>query len=128
MQNFNSDHIRTSAHEIALGDTVTISAELTNASDVAAEEVVQLYVRDLVASITRPVKELKGFRRVRLEPRQTVTVDFELHTNDLVFFGRDMRPTIEPGEFHAWIGGSSDTQLRTQFRVIDKQSTAREKT
>ena len=125
---FQFDHIRTSAQEIGLGDTVTISAELTNASDVAAEEVVQLYVRDLVASITRPVKELKGFRRVRLEPRQTVTVDFELHTNDLVFFGRDMRPTVEPGEFHAWIGGSSDTQLRTQFRVIDKQSTAREKT
>jgi beta-glucosidase len=125
---FHFDHIRTSAHEIALGDTVTISAELTNASDVAAEEVVQLYVRDLVACITRPVKELKGFRRVHLEPRQTATVDFKLHTNDLVFFGRDMRPTVEPGEFHAWIGGSSDTQLRTQFRVIDKQPTTREKT
>ncbi len=118
---FDYQHIRTSADEIPLGDSVTISAELTNVSDVAAEEVVQLYVRDLVASITRPVKELKGFRRVYLEPGQTVTVDFDLHTNDLSFFGRDMRSTVEPGEFHAWIGGSSDTQLRTQFRIIGDQ-------
>jgi len=120
---FDYEHIRVSVDEISLGDTVTISADLTNAGEVAAEEVVQLYVRDLVASITRPVKELKGFRRVRLEPGQTVTVDFDLHTNDLAFFGRDMRPTTEPGEFHAWIGGSSDTQLRTQFRINDKRST-----
>jgi beta-glucosidase len=116
---FDYQHIRTSADEIELGDTVTISAELSNRGEVAADEVVQLYVRDLVASITRPVKELKGFRRVRLEPGQTVTVDFDLHTNDLAFYGRDMQLTTEPGEFHAWIGGSSETELRTEFRIID---------
>ena len=115
---FHYHDIRASAAEITLGDTVTISAELTNRSTVAADEVVQLYVRDLVASITRPVKELKGFRRLRLEPGASVTVDFELHTDDLAFFGRDMKTTVEPGEFHAWIGGSSETQLRTQFRII----------
>ncbi len=115
---FEYQHIRPSAEEISLGDTLTISAELTNASDVAAEEVVQLYVRDLVASITRPVKELKGFRRVHLDAGESVTVDFELHTDDLAFFGRDMKKTVEPGEFHAWIGGSSDTELRTQFRIV----------
>ncbi len=120
---FHYHDIRASAAEITLGDTVTISAELTNRSTVAADEVVQLYVRDLVASITRPVKELKGFRRLRLEPGASVTVDFELHTDDLSFFGRDMKATVEPGEFHAWIGGSSDTQLRTEFRIIaDGQS------
>jgi len=115
---FHYHDIRTSAAEIGLGDTVTISVELTNTSTVAADEVVQLYIRDLVASITRPVKELKGFRRLRLEPGDSVTVDFELHTDDLSFFGRDMKTTVEPGEFHAWIGGSSDTQLRTEFRII----------
>jgi beta-glucosidase len=115
---FDYRDIRVSAHEIGLGDTVTISAELTNLSDVAADEVVQLYVRDIVASITRPVKELKGFRRVRVEPHETVTVDFQLHTSDLTFFGRDMRPTVEPGEFHVWIGGSSTTELRTEFRIV----------
>ena len=115
---FHYHDIRASAAEIALGDTVTISAELTNKSTVAADEVVQFYVRDLVASITRPVKELKGFRRLRLEPGASVTVNFELHTDDLAFFGRDMKTTVEPGEFHAWIGGSSETQLRTEFRIV----------
>ena len=116
---FDYQNIRVSAHEFGLDDTVTISAELTNAGDVAADEVVQLYVRDVVASITRPVKELKGFRRVRVEPQETVVVDFELHTSDLTFYGRDMQPTVEPGDFHVWIGGSSETELRTEFRIIE---------
>jgi len=115
---FDYRDIRCSAAELRMGDSITISAELTNTGDVAAEEVVQLYCRDLVASITRPVKELKGFRRVFVEAGSTVTVDFELHSSDLSFFGRDMKTTVEPGEFHAWIGGSSDTELRTQFRII----------
>jgi beta-glucosidase len=116
---FDYQHIRTSADEIELGDTVTISADVTNRGEITAEEVVQLYCRDLVASITRPVKELKGFRRVRIKPNQTLTVDFELHTDDLAFYGRDMQRTVEPGKFHAWIGGSSETELRTEFHIID---------
>ncbi|MBT8440746.1 MAG: glycoside hydrolase family 3 C-terminal domain-containing protein, partial [Gammaproteobacteria bacterium] len=116
---FDYEHIRTSAAEIRLGDTITISADVTNRGEVAADEVVQLYCRDLFASITRPVRELKGFRRLRIEPGQTVHVEFELHTDDLAFFGRDMRRTVEPGEFHAWIGGSAETELRTEFRIVD---------
>ncbi len=115
---FDYRHIRASAPEVKPGGTISISAELTNRGDTAADEIVQLYVRDLVGSVTRPVKELKGFRRVRLEPAQTVTVDFTLHTDDLAFYGRNMRLTVEPGEFHAWIGGSSDAELRTQFRIV----------
>jgi beta-glucosidase len=115
---FDYQHIRVDSYEIELGASVTISAELTNRGDVAADEVAQLYVRDLVASVTRPVKELKAFRRIRLEPGESVTLDFVLHTDDLSFFGRDMKRTVEPGEFHAWVGGSSDTQLRTEFRII----------
>jgi beta-glucosidase len=68
--------------------------------------------------VTRPVRELKGFRRVRLEPGETVTVDFTLHAAELAFHGRDMRLVTEPGEFHAWIGGSSDTELQTAFRIV----------
>ena len=115
---FEYHHIRVSAHEIGLGDTVTISADLSNTGDVAADEVVQLYVRDLVANVTRPIKELKGFRRVRVEPGQTMTIDFELGKDDLAFYGRNMQRMTEPGEFHAWIGGSSETQLRTEFRIV----------
>ncbi len=114
---FDYQHICISAHEISIGDTVSISAEVSNKGQVAAEEVVQLYVRDLVGNVTRPVKELKGFRRVHLNPGQAIVVEFDLHTDDLAFYGRDMRLITEPGQFHAWIGGSSEAALRTEFRV-----------
>ena len=115
---FAYENIRTSEAEIGIGDTLTVSADLANRGGVAAVEVVQLYVRDLVGNVTRPVRELKGFKRVRVEPGQTVTVDFELHTDDLAFFGRDNRLMVEPGEFQVWIGGSSDTELRDEFRIV----------
>jgi beta-glucosidase len=110
--------IRTSTPVVRLGESLVISAEVSNRGTVAADEIVQLYVRDLVGSITRPVRELKGFRRIRLEPDETMTVAFVLHTDALAFYGRDMVLGAEPGEFHAWIGGDSDTQLRTAFRVL----------
>ena len=110
--------VRASRSEIRMGDRVTISATVKNTGDVVADEVVQLYVRDLVGSVTRPVRELKGFRRVRLQPGEAVDVAFELHTDDFGFYGRDMRRKTEAGEFHAWIGGSSATELRTKFRIV----------
>lgn len=116
---FRYDNIAVSAKDIGIGESLTISADLINAGEVAAEEVAQLYVRDLVGSITRPVRELKGFQRIRVEPGQTVTVQFELHTDDLAFYGRDMKLAVEPGEFHVWIGGSSNADLQTRFRIVD---------
>ena len=115
---FVYDNIRVSAEEIPVGGAITVSADLTNRGDVAADEVAQLYVRDLVGNVTRPVRELKGFRRVRVAPGETVTVSFELHTDGLAFYGRDNTLMVEPGEFHAWIGGSSDAGLGTEFRVV----------
>jgi beta-glucosidase len=116
---FTYDHIRTSAAELLIGDTLIISVDLTNNGSVAADEVAQLYVRDLVGNVTRPVKELRGFKRVRVEPGETLTVDFELHTDELAFFGRNNQLMIEPGEFHVWIGGSSATELRSEFRIVN---------
>ena len=115
---FDYDNIRVSGSEVPVGGVVTVSAELTNRGDVAADEVAQLYVRDLVGNVTRPVRELKGFRRVRVEPGETLTLSFDLHTDDLAFYGRDNTLMVEPGEFHAWIGGSSDAPLRTEFSVV----------
>ena len=115
---FAYENIRVNADEIGLGDSVVISVDLCNHGDIEAEEVVQLYTRDLVASLTRPVKELKGFRRVRLGARETRTISFELHTDKLAFYGRDGKLTVEPGLFHVWIGGSSDAGQRTEFRVV----------
>jgi beta-glucosidase len=115
---FEYQDLRVSQPEVPLGADVTISVELSNRGNREAEEVVQLYTRDLVASITRPVKELKGFRRVRLGPGETQTISFTLHTDELAFFGRDGKRIVEPGLFHAWIGGSSETDLRIAFRVV----------
>ena len=98
---------------------MTVSAALRNTGERAATEVVQLYVRDLVGNVTRPVRELKGYRRVRLEPGDSTTVEFELHTDSLRFYGRDNTLILEPGEFHVWVGGSSEASLRTGFRVVD---------
>ena len=114
---FDYTDIRVSHPELRLGESVTISAELVNTGDREAVEVAQLYIRDLVGSVTRPVRELKGFRRLNLAPGERVTVDFMLHTDDLAFYGRDNRLRAEPGEFHAWIGGSSATDLMTSFRI-----------
>lgn len=114
---FSYENIRVDAGEIALGDTITISADVVNTGAVAADEIVQLYIRDLVGNVTRPVRELKGFRRLRLQPGERMSVDFRLHTDDLAFHGRDMKLVTEPGEFHAWIGGSSNASLQTEFRI-----------
>lgn len=115
---FGYADIRSSASEIRIGETLTISANLTNHSDIAAEEVVQLYVRDLVGNVTRPVRELKGFKRVRVEPWQTTSVEFELHTDELSFFGRDQKVITEAGDFQVWIGGSSQAELRATFHIV----------
>ena len=112
---FEYSNLRTSSDLLRPGETLQVAVDLSNTGDRAATEVVQLYVRDLVASVTRPVRELKGFRRVRVEPGQSLTVEFDLDSSDLSFCGRDNRRIVEPGEFHAWVGGSSAAQLRTGF-------------
>ncbi len=115
---FDYDNIRLSAEEIGIGESLTVSVDVLNNSDIPADEVVQLYVRDLVGNVTRPVRELKGFKRLRIGARETVTVEFELHTDDLAFYARNNKLITEPGEFHLWVGGSSEAELGADFRVV----------
>jgi beta-glucosidase len=110
-------NIKTSADTLNMGDSIQISAELTNIGAFTAEEVAQLYIRDLVANVTRPVRELKGFKKIRLEPGQCETISFEIHTDDLAFYNRNMQFGAEPGLFHAWIGGDSNARLKTEFTI-----------
>jgi len=114
---FAYSDLRASRGSMAMGESLTIEVEVTNVGERQADEVVQLYVRDPVASVTRPVRELKGFRRVRLAPEESRTVSFELRTEDLAFHGRDMRLRTEAGRFHVWVGGSSAAPLRTEFEI-----------
>ena len=119
---FSYSDIEVSTAEITKNETVTITAVVRNAGTVEADEVVQLYVRDLVGNVTRPVKELMGFQRIRLKPGQQSEVSFILRPKDLAFYGRDQKRITEPGEFHVWIGGSSEAELRTAFTLIAEQS------
>ena len=114
---FSYSDISVSADVIGMEETLTVAAVVSNDGDVAADEVVQLYVRDLVGDVTRPVRELKGFERVRLNPGESRTVTFELDAADLAFYGQDMTLITEPGQFHVWVGGSSDTDLRAEFTL-----------
>ena len=115
---FTYSDIELSRSSLGMSDSLTVQAVVTNSGDMEADEVVQLYVRDLVGDVTRPVKELKGFRRIRLQTGESRTVSFELNTEDLAFYGQDMESMIEPGEFHVWVGGSSDTELQASFTLI----------
>ncbi|MDR1681250.1 MAG: glycoside hydrolase family 3 C-terminal domain-containing protein [Prevotellaceae bacterium] len=96
---------------------ITIKATITNSSRTDGTEVAQLYVRDMVASVARPVKELKGFQRVWLKAGETKEIAFELTASDLAFFGRDLVRKIEPGEFTVWVGGDSNAQLKGVFSI-----------
>jgi beta-glucosidase len=120
---FVYSEIEVSGAEIPLGAPLTVWAVVGNEGAMEAEEVVQLYVGDLVGQVTRPVRQLKGFRRVRLAPGESRRVSFELSAQDLAFYGRDMHPITEPGAFHAWIGGSSDADLQTEFSIVARTQT-----
>ncbi len=93
------------------------SAEVTNTGPRAGTEVVQLYVRDLIGQVTRPIKELKGFQRVSLQPGETRRVHFTLCAEDLAFAGLEDLPIIEPGQYHVWVGPSSAEGLQGAFEL-----------
>ncbi|MEN2786763.1 glycoside hydrolase family 3 N-terminal domain-containing protein [Sphingomonas qilianensis] len=95
---------------LAADGTLTVSATVTNSGTHAAEEVVQLYVRDVAASITRPVRELKAFRKIALTPGQSTVVTFTIRRSDLLFVGVALKPTVEPGRFRVWIAPSAQAE------------------
>lgn len=97
-----------------------ISAEVTNASETAGQEVVQLYIRKEVSSVTRPVKELRGFRRISLGPGETQTVNFTLGPDELSYLDREMRRVVEPGTFRVMVGGNSSDLIETTLDVAER--------
>jgi beta-glucosidase len=116
---FAYENIRVLPERIRIGERFKASVKVTNIGEMEAEEVVQLYVRDLTASLTRPVRELKGFERIRLKSRETKTVVFDLSTESLGFHNIRMQYVVEPGKFHLWIGGDSQADLMAEFQLID---------
>ncbi len=114
---FEYDRIEVVNPEVAMGENVVIRARVTNVGDSEGVTVAQLYMRDLVASTTRPVRELKGFERVALAPGQSATVEFTLTAEDMAFCREDMQYAQEPGDFKVWVGDSSDASLEGCFTV-----------
>jgi len=95
-----------------------VSATIHNRGERVAEELAQLYIHDRAASVTRPIRQLKGFQRVRLEPGQSARVRFTLTRRDLVFIGRDHLWTVEPGRFTVWIGPNAESGLEGTFELL----------
>ncbi|MDQ3258841.1 MAG: glycoside hydrolase family 3 C-terminal domain-containing protein, partial [Acidobacteriota bacterium] len=99
---------------------LTASVDITNTGKRAGDEVVQLYIRDVASSVTRPVKELKGFERVTLRPGEKRRVQFKLTPQHLGFYNREMRFIVEPGAFKVFAGNSSVDGLEASFEVVGK--------
>jgi len=107
-----------SSPAMPMSGTIEISATIANRGRRAAEEVVQLYIHDRVASVTRPVRELKAFRKVALAPGQSQVVRFTLSAADLAFYGLQDRPVVEPGTFDVWIAPSAQADgLKGSFEL-----------
>lgn len=104
---FNYGEIKLSGTALQGDQTLTVSVELTNSGKYDGKEVVQLYIRDVVGSVTRPVKELKGFQKVLLKSGETKTIAFEITPEDLKFYNSDLNFVWEPGEFEIMVGGNS---------------------
>lgn len=114
---FSYSKISMSKSAYKRGETVDVSVTVTNTGDVAGEEVVQLYIRDMSADISRPVKELKGFQKIRLEKGQSKIVSFRLSEKDLSYWNRDLKFKADPGTFKVFVGGNSRDVQEMSFEL-----------
>lgn len=114
---FAYSDLKVSPETIGAAGQATVSVKVTNTGRVAGDEVVQLYIRDLVSSVTRPVMELKGFERITLSPGQSRTVSFTITPDKLSFLDLNMKRTVEPGDFEIMVGTSSQKYQRVKLTV-----------
>jgi len=114
---FEYSGLKTDKMEMTSGDTLNITVQLKNSGEREGTEVVQLYIRDVAACVTRPAKELKGFRRITLQPGEETTVRFSLTADDLKFYDRDMNLTTEPGTYRVFVGKNAEEVLETGFEL-----------
>ena len=118
---FSVTGARLTKKRIAANGTTRVLAEVTNTGSRTGSEVVQLYIRDLVSSVTRPVKELRGFQKVTLQPGETQTVAFDITPDSLAFYDIDYKYVVEPGDFELMVGTSSrDIDLQKLKLTVTK--------
>jgi beta-glucosidase len=116
---FDYGNLKLSANQLNPEGTIEVSVDVTNSGDYDGKEVVQLYIRDLVGSVTRPVKELKGFQKVEIKKGETKTVTFTLTVEDLKFYNYNLDFVVEPGDFEVFVGTNSDAPLKAQFKLVE---------
>ena len=114
---FKYSDLKLNTTSAVIGEDISVSVNVTNTGNFNGKEVVQLYIRDLFGSVTRPVKELKGFELVELKKGETKTVAFTLNKETLGFYNNDGKYIVEAGDFKVFVGGSSNTSLETTFEL-----------
>lgn len=114
---FNYENLQLDKKTISSNETVTVSVDVTNTGKRSGKEVVQLYIRDLVGSRTRPVLELKGFEMISLEPGETRKVNFTIDNDLLKFYTANKKWEAEPGDFNVFVGGNSQATLTSSFSL-----------
>jgi beta-glucosidase len=116
---FRYSNLRLSANPIRVGETAMLTVDVTNSGNRAGDEVVQFYVRDLLSNrVTRPVKLLKRFQRINLEPGETEQVVFPVGQEELQYLDEGLRLAVEPGEFELMVGGSSQQTISLKMMVV----------
>ncbi|RZK05989.1 MAG: glycosyl hydrolase, partial [Flavobacterium sp.] len=116
---FSYSNMKISSVKVKFNEKVKITVDVANTGNYDGTEVVQLYVKDVVGSVTRPVRELKGFERVELKKGEKKTVTFEITSEDLKFYNIDMKNVAEAGDFEVFIGGSSNAELKEKFELVN---------
>ena len=118
---FSYSDLRVDKPSVKQGEPVNIEIDVKNTGSIRGDEVVQLYLNDMVASVSRPVKELKGFRRITLDPGETKTIRFTLTGKEMLMLNEEMRWVVEPGDFRVMVGSSSgDIKSEAIFAVVEK--------
>jgi beta-glucosidase len=115
---FSYGDIKLSASSFKVGESITAKVTVSNTGKYEGKEVVQLYTRDMVGSITRPVKELKGFQKISLKPGESKEVTFTISADDLKFFNADLQYVAEPGDFKLFIGSNSRDVKEADFKLL----------
>lgn len=115
---FEYSNLKISSDKIKFDEKLKVSVDVKNTGNYDGQEVVQLYIRDLVGSVTRPVKELKGFEKITLKKGEAKTVSFEISSEDLKFYNIDMKNVAEAGSFEVFVGENSDTDRKASFQLF----------
>lgn len=116
---FHYKNLLLDKNEISTDGKIKVSVDVSNTGNYDGDEVVQLYIRDLIGSLTRPVRELKGFKKIRLKAGETKTITFMITAESLQFYTANHKWEVEPGDFELWVGGDSNAVLKGSFSVMN---------